>query len=70
MKYSLVQNFEIASYFRFFNLKKEYENGRTTVASAGHYGKSVSQNMVSKIAKTVTNNMPIEQRKHLPSCLT
>jgi len=66
----------MASHFGFFNLKKEFEDGRTSVESANQ-DVIESQNPfyrpklgLKKFAKTMADSMPNEQKQHLPSCLT
>ena len=62
--------------FRFFNLKKDFDNSRTTGASArlGCYRRSKAflsaQTWFGKFVMTMADSIPNEQKKHLPSCLT
>ena len=74
--YFNLQHFAIAPSYRFFNLKKDFEHGRTTAVSArpGRYRRSKAflsaKTWFQKFVKTMADSMPNEQKKHLPSCLT
>ena len=71
-----LKDFVITLCYRFFNFKKDFENGRTKAASARPEHQQRSEAFLSvkmwfeKFVKSMADKRPNECKKHLPSCLT
>lgn len=69
-------SFTVGLFFRFFNLKTDFENGHTTAASLreGRYVKSqrflTARTWFEKFLEAMPDRMPNENKMNLPSCMT